>query len=62
MHENDKMEEHGREEMAEETKASGNVRRNQIFLQILLFVIRTKQLSTIYLENYAWIDENFLKK
>lgn len=38
VHENDKMEEHGREEMAEETKASGNVRRNQIFLPN--FIIR----------------------
>lgn len=59
--ENDKMEEHGCEEMAEETKAREMCEGIKYFYEIL-FVIRMKQLFTIYLQNYAWIDEIFLKK
>lgn len=44
------------------TKAREMSEEIKYFYEILLFLIPMKQLFTIYLQNYAWIDEIFLKK
>lgn len=44
------------------TKAREMSEEIKYFYKILLFLIPMKQLFTIYLQNYAWIDEIFLKK